>query len=160
MFRFLAVPAVAALITPTYAHANAGGFDAMSLLPIVLIFAVFYFLLLRPQQQKMKAHQKLLSELQRGDRVVTAGGIIGTVQKTTDSDAVVEIADGVRVTVMKQMITEVLSLPSKSSYDAIAKKSAPKKGKVVEISSAVSKKKTEDVDSSTTSGDSDAPTPA
>ena len=110
MHRYFFIPLAAFLLMPTYACAAAGGFDVMSLLPIVLIFAVFYFLLLRPQQQKMKTHQNMLTELKRGDRVVTSGGIVGLVQKTTDVDAIIEISDGVSVTVMKQMITEVLSL--------------------------------------------------
>ena len=93
-------------VTPSHA-AGAGGFDVMSLLPIVLIFAVFYFMLLRPQQQKMKKHQELLSKLKRGDSVVTSGGIIGTVQKTTDTEVQLEIDKGVRINVVKSMITEV-----------------------------------------------------
>jgi|GEM_PF-490230 len=103
---------LALTLLPTAAFANAGGpgFDVMSLLPIVLIFVVFYFLLLRPQQAKMKKHQEMLNNLHRGDKVVTAGGIIGTVSKiNTDTEVMLEIDDNVRVRVVKSMISEVMT---------------------------------------------------
>jgi preprotein translocase subunit YajC len=79
-------------------------------LPLILIFAVFYFLLIRPQQKKMKAHRELMSQLARGDRVVTNGGLVGTVTKLlNDNEVQVEIADGVRVTIMRPMIASVLN---------------------------------------------------
>jgi len=78
-------------------------------LPLVLIFVVFYLLLIRPQQKRMKQHKEMLNQLRRGDRVVTAGGIIGTVNKlVNDTEVAVEIADGVRVRVLRATITEVL----------------------------------------------------
>ena len=100
------------LISPAYAQdisgivANAGQF-----LPIVLIFGVFYFLLIRPQQQNQKALKRRLSELKRGDRIVTAGGIVGVVQKTKEgsNELDVEIAPNVRVVVLRETVTAVLS---------------------------------------------------
>jgi preprotein translocase subunit YajC len=87
-----------------------GGFDIVSLLPLVLIFVVFYFLLIRPQQQKMKAHRAMLSAIRRNDRVLTGGGIIGTVTKVvSDTELIVEIAEGVRVRVERGTIAAVLS---------------------------------------------------
>jgi preprotein translocase subunit YajC len=78
------------LISPAYAQDISGMFgSATQFLPLVLIFVVFYFLLIRPQQQKQKEMRSMLSALKRGDRVVTGGGIIGTVQRvpmTTDKD--------------------------------------------------------------------------
>lgn len=108
MFRSIIL---ALLTTPTFAHANAaGGFDPMSLLPIVLIFVVFYFLLLRPQQQKAKAHQALLQNLRRGDKVVTAGGIIGSVHKIiSENEVIIEAEDQVKLRMVKSMISEVLT---------------------------------------------------
>ena len=90
---------------------TAGAPDAMlQLLPIVLIFVVFYFLLIRPQQKKMKQHKELLSAIRRGDRVVTGGGIIGTVSKVIDDNELqLEIAEGVRVRVQRQMISGVVA---------------------------------------------------
>ena len=86
------------------------GFDVMALLPFVLIFGVFYFLILRPQQQKMKTHQNMLANLRRGDRVVTNGGLIGTISKIVDEREVqLEIADNVRIRQVRSMITEVLA---------------------------------------------------
>lgn len=92
------------------AVSQAGGFDVMSFLPLALIFVVFYFLILRPQQKKMKQHQQMLGALRRGDRIVTNGGIIGTISKlTSDQEVQVEIAEEVRVRVLRSSITEVLS---------------------------------------------------
>lgn len=86
------------------------GFDPMSLLPFILIFGVFYFLILRPQQQKMKVHQNMLANLRRGDRVVTSGGLIGTISKiVSESEVQLELADDIRVRHVRGMITEVLA---------------------------------------------------
>jgi len=80
------------------------------LLPLVLIFVVFYFLLIRPQQKKMKDHREMLGQLKRGDRVVTAGGIVATITKVKDgSDEIeAEIAPNVKVTVVRGTIGSVL----------------------------------------------------
>ena len=98
-------------ISPAYAQAAGGvGFDIVSLAPLVLIFVVFYFLLIRPQQQKMKQHRALLSGIRRNDRVLTGGGIIGTVTKVvSDTEVIVEIAEGVRVRMARGTIADVLS---------------------------------------------------
>ena len=82
----------------------------MTFLPIILIFVVFYFLLIRPQQKKVKAHRAMVSALRRGDKIVTAGGLIGTVTKIiNDTEAQVELAEGVRVRVMRHTISDVLT---------------------------------------------------
>ncbi len=86
-----------------------GGIGAI--LPLVLIFVVFYFLLIRPQQKKQKAHKAMLSEVRRGDDVVTNGGIVGHVIKSRDENLLVEIAPGVRVRVMRTMISDVIRRP-------------------------------------------------
>ncbi|MFT5438204.1 MAG: preprotein translocase subunit YajC [Alphaproteobacteria bacterium] len=98
-------------ISPAYAQAAGGGFGGMeSLLPLVLIFVVFYFLLIRPQQKKQKEHKAMLEALHRGDRIVTSGGIIGTITKVhSDTELIVEIAEGVKVRVARGMIADVLS---------------------------------------------------
>ncbi|BAE51319.1 Preprotein translocase subunit YajC [Paramagnetospirillum magneticum AMB-1] len=101
-------------VSPAYAQAAAAGggsFGALEqFLPLILIFVVFYFLLIRPQQKKMKQHKEMLGQLRRGDRVLTAGGIIGTVNKLiNDTEVSVEIAEGVRVRVLRTTITEVMS---------------------------------------------------
>src|SRR5262249_145140 len=99
------------LITPAYAQAAAGG-DAnsmlMSLLAFALIFVIMYFLILRPQQKKMRDHQDLVKNIRRGDTVVTSGGLVGKVTKVVDDDQIeFEISDGVRVRQMRQMISGV-----------------------------------------------------
>jgi preprotein translocase subunit YajC len=90
---------------------GAAGFGGMmQLLPIVAIFVVFYFLLIRPQQKKAKEHKALLSSVRRGDRVVTGGGIVGLVTKVVDEYHVqVEIAEGVKVKVVKSTIADIPS---------------------------------------------------
>ena len=88
-----------------------GGSDFLvQLFPLVLIFIVFYFLLIRPQQSKMKAQREMLSGVKRGDRVVTGGGIIGLVTKVIgDNELQVELADGVRVRIIKATITDIIT---------------------------------------------------
>jgi len=90
---------------------GAAGFGGMvQLLPIVAIFVVFYFLLIRPQQKKAKEHKTLLASVRRGDRVVTGGGIVGVVTKVVDEYHVqVEIAEGVKVKVVKSTIADIPS---------------------------------------------------
>ena len=100
------------LISPAYAQAagGGGGDPFMTFLPIILIFVVFYFLLIRPQQKKVKQHREMVSALRRGDKIVTAGGLIGTVTKiVSDTEAQVELAEGVRVKVVRHTISDVLS---------------------------------------------------
>ena len=101
-------------ISPAYAQAapGGGGADFSFLIMMVLLFAVFYFLLIRPQQKKMKTHKAMVEALKRGDKVVTQGGIYGTVTKVvSDAELQVEIAEGVRIRVVKGTISEVLSKP-------------------------------------------------
>ena len=80
-------------------------------LPLILIFAIMYFLLIRPQQKKMKEHQAMVEAVRRGDQVVTQGGLIGKVSKVKEgeNEIEVEIADGVRVRVVKSTIAQVLN---------------------------------------------------
>ncbi len=79
-------------------------------IPLILIFAIMYFLLIRPQQKKMKDHQAMVEGLRRGDQVVTQGGIVGKVVKVKEGNEIeVEIAEGVKVRVIKHTVTQVLS---------------------------------------------------
>ncbi len=79
-------------------------------IPLILIFAIMYFLLIRPQQKKMKQHQNMVEALRRGDQVLTQGGIIGKVSKVKeDGEIEVEIAEGVKVRVVKSTIAQVLN---------------------------------------------------
>lgn len=99
------------LVTPAYAQgaaAGGGGEFLISLLPFVLIFVVMYFLILRPQQRRVKQHQEMVSSLRRGDTVVTSGGLIGKISKVIDEKEVqLEIAEGVRVRIVRAMVAEV-----------------------------------------------------
>lgn len=81
----------------------------ISMLPLVAIFVVFYFLLIRPQQKKQKEHRAMITSVRRGDQVITGGGILGKVTKVVDDYAFVEIAEGVRVRVLKSTIADIPS---------------------------------------------------
>ncbi len=99
-------------VTPAYAQAAGGGGDIFTslVIPMVLIFGIMYFLLIRPQQKKLKEHQNMVEALRRGDQVVTAGGVVGKVTKVRDDAEIeIEIASGVNVRVVKHTITQVRS---------------------------------------------------
>lgn len=98
-------------ISTAHAQDAAGGTAGivMQLLPLILIFVVFYFLLIRPQQKKLKEHKAMVEAIRRGDEVLTQGGIIGKVSKVKDDGELeVEIAANVRVRVPRHTITQVL----------------------------------------------------
>ena len=100
------------LITPAYAQGSlfgGGNTDMLtSLLPFVLIFVIMYFLILRPQQKRVKQHAEMVKNVRKGDTVITSGGLVGRVTKVIDDDQVeIEVADGVRVRQMRQMVTDV-----------------------------------------------------
>ncbi len=87
-----------------------------TLVPLVLLFGIFYFLLIRPQQQRVKIHQQMVDSVRRGDTVVTAGGLVGKVAKVKDDgEVMVEIADNVQVRVLKSTLTEVRSKTAEKS---------------------------------------------
>lgn len=98
--------------TPAFAQA-AGGSAASaftSFVPLILIFGIMYFLLIRPQQKRQKEHKALIEGLRRGDQVLTNGGIIGKVIRVKDDGELeVEIAEGVKVRVLRSMVAQVLS---------------------------------------------------
>jgi preprotein translocase subunit YajC len=117
------------LISTAYAQGFGGLFDSsnamVQFLPLVLIFVVFYFMLIRPQQKKQKDHRAMLDTLRRGDRVVTGGGIVGTVNRVTSPEEVeVDIAQGVRVRVLRSTISTVLAKPD----PAAAREAANERG--------------------------------
>ncbi|ESW59467.1 MAG: preprotein translocase subunit YajC [Rhodobacter sp. CACIA14H1] len=99
--------------TPAFAQAAGGagaGSAFASFIPLILIFAIMYFLLIRPQQKKMKEHKAMVEALRRGDQVLTQGGIIGKVTKVQEDGTVeVEIADGVKVKVLRHTIAQVMN---------------------------------------------------
>ena len=99
-------------ITPAFAQAAAAGNDTnsmiMSLLPFALIFVIMYFLILRPQQKKVKDHAEMVKNIRRGDTVVTSGGLVGKVTKVVDDEQIeFELAEGVRVRQLRSMISGV-----------------------------------------------------
>lgn len=97
-------------VTPAYAQDAGAAGGLISIIPFILIFVIMYFLLIRPQQKKMKEHQAMVAALRRGDQVVTQGGIIGKVVKVKeDGEIEVEIAEGVKVRVVKSTVATVLS---------------------------------------------------
>jgi preprotein translocase subunit YajC len=122
------------LISTAYAQApGAGLMDQSALvqfLPLILIFVVFYFLLIRPQQKKQKEHRAMIDALRRGDRVVTGGGILGTVARVVGPEEVeVDIASNVRVRVLRSTITSVLAKPDPAAAREAAKEKEPARDK-------------------------------
>jgi preprotein translocase subunit YajC len=87
-------------------------------IPLVLVFVIFWFLMIRPQQRRMKAHQAQIAAVKKGDRVVTGGGLIGKVTKVGDSEVEVELGPNVRVTAVKSTLTQVGTIdPAKPAND-------------------------------------------
>ena len=114
------------LISMAYAQSAGGSvFDQTAMvqfLPLVLIFVVFYFLLIRPQQKKAREHRATLDSLRRGDRVVTGGGIVGTVSRVVSPEEVeIDIAQNVRVRVVRSTISSVLTKPDPAAAREAAK---------------------------------------
>ena len=98
------------LISPAYAQAAGGsaGSDIMAFLPMIAIIVVFYFLLIRPQQKRAKESKAMLSALQKGDEVVTAGGVVGKISKLGEAYADIEVAPNVEITVQRSAISLLL----------------------------------------------------
>lgn len=105
------------LLIAAAAAPSAGASFFIQTIPLVLIFVIFWFLLIRPQQKRMKEHQAQIAAVKKGDRVVTGGGLIGRVIKVTDSEVEVELAQGVRVTAVKSTLTQVLDPSAKPAND-------------------------------------------
>ncbi|MEQ8745436.1 preprotein translocase subunit YajC [Pyruvatibacter sp.] len=99
------------LITPAYAQTAGGGTDFLvTIFPFIIVFAIIYLLILRPQQKRIKEHRAMVEAVRRGDTVVTAGGLIGKVTKVVDETEVqVEIAEGTRVRVVRSTLSDVRS---------------------------------------------------
>ncbi len=115
-------------ITPAYAQAapggGGGGFDQsmiINFLPFVVIIAIMYVLMIRPQQKRAKQHQDMVKNLRKGDSVVTQGGTVGKVTKLVDDEQIeIEIADGVRVRQMRSMVSEVRAKGEPAASSAAA----------------------------------------
>ena len=91
-------------------------------LPLILIFIVFWVLLIRPQQKKMKQHRDMVNNLKRGDKIVTSGGIVGTIVKVNDNkDLTVEISENVNVQVASGMVAELINLTTQNKNSQIVK---------------------------------------
>ncbi len=92
-----------------YAQAAPGAFDMLNslLIPTMLIIGIMYFLMIRPQQKRLKDHRDMVAGIRRGDTVVTSGGIIGKVTKVEDNELQVEIADGVKIRLIRSTVSEV-----------------------------------------------------
>ena len=91
-------------------------------LPLILIFGVFYILLIRPQQKKVKQHREMLNNLKRGDKIITSGGIIGDIAKVNDNkELLVEISDGVEIKIAPGMVADLYSMPETPKNKTIEK---------------------------------------
>ncbi len=97
-------------VTPAYAQAAGAGSALSSFVPLLLIFAIMYFFLLRPQQKKLKEHKMMVEALRKGDQVITQGGLYGKVTKVKEGDEIeVEIASGVTVRAVRSTIVQVVN---------------------------------------------------
>ncbi|MFV0382831.1 preprotein translocase subunit YajC [Paracoccus sp. (in: a-proteobacteria)] len=97
--------------TPAYAQAAGGGSAAFAqFIPLILIFVIMYFLMIRPQQKRVKQHREMVSALKKGDQVVTQGGLIGKVSSVRDEELDIEIASGVKVRVVRGTISQVITV--------------------------------------------------
>ena len=107
--------------SPAYASAGAAPSGAAvmfnTVAPLLLIFLIFYFLMIRPQQRRMKAHQAMLAAVKKNDTAVTNGGLIGKVTKVDDHEVELEIASGVKVKVIKSMLSDVRPHGAKPAND-------------------------------------------
>lgn len=108
------------LITPAYAQAGGDTTSMLtSLLPFILIFVIMYFLILRPQQKRVKDHAELVKNLRRGDTVVTTGGLVAKVTKVVDDEQIeIELSEGVRVRQLRQMVSGVRTKGEPAKDDA------------------------------------------
>ncbi len=96
--------------SPAYAQTGGGMGGLTSLIPLILIFVIMYFLLIRPQQKKVKDHRAMVEALRRGDQVITQGGIIGKITRIIeDNEVELEIADNVRIRVVRSTIAQLVS---------------------------------------------------
>lgn len=112
-------------ISKAYAQAAAGGSSMDGLLsniaPLILIFVVFYFLLIRPQQRKAREHREMLASVRRGDQVVTGGGFLGKVTKVlNDNEIEIELAEGMRVRALKGTLQNIITRGEPAAKDAAA----------------------------------------
>ncbi len=107
------------LIPSVYADAKAslGGFDFMSLLPMALIFVVFYFLIFRPQQKKNKSHSEMLKNLKRGDTIFTSSGIIGKIERLGETDIILESANKTQIRLLKSIIQGIYDAKGNPTSD-------------------------------------------
>ena len=97
------------LISPAYAQAAASGQDSLiGFLPLILMFVVLYLLMIRPQMKRAKEHKQLVEGLQKGDEIVTAGGVVGKVTKVSDGYVTIEVSEGTEIVMQKAAVTLLL----------------------------------------------------
>lgn len=121
------------LVSPAYADEMVRGGSGsllLQLVPFLLIFVVMYFLMIRPQQKRAAAHQQALSAMKRGDRVVTNSGLVGTIVRVKESEFILEIAENVQVTIVKQAVA---SLYGSSTTQRKEVSTETKKGSEVKV---------------------------
>lgn len=106
MLMNTSIPAIVAMAAPPGGGGQQGSLLS-TLLPLVVIFAIFYFLMIRPQQKKQKMHKEMLSALKKGDRVITRGGMMGTIHTIAESIITLEVADNVRIQFSRESVAGV-----------------------------------------------------
>lgn len=117
-------------VTQSVASSMGAGASLMSLMPMVIIFVIFYFFLIRPQLKRQRQVQEMISSLKKGDKVVAAGGIYGVISKIEGEMVILEIAEGTKIAVTKSSVSETKSLEKKSLED---KTQSPKRNKSASV---------------------------
>ena len=113
----MSISLIATILASTAAAPGGGASFIVQILPLLFVFVIFYFLMIRPQQRRMKEHQATIAAVQKGDQVITAGGIRGKVTKVSDDEVEVEIAQGIKVRIVKSTLSHVLDKNSKPAND-------------------------------------------
>lgn len=113
----MSISLIATILASAAAAPGGGSAFIVQILPLLLVFVIFYFLMIRPQQRRMKEHAATIAAVQKGDQVITAGGIRGKVTKVGDDEVEVEIAQGIKVRIVKSTLSHVLDKNSKPAND-------------------------------------------
>jgi len=135
------IAAAMAFITPAHAEAAPEGGGFASLIPLVLIMVIFYFLLIRPQQKKVKEHRNTVEALKKGDKVLTGGGIFATVTDVQEDVLTVKVAEGVTIKVKKDTVAGVVEKPAVEEKPVKEKKAKKKAAKKPAVEKSVAEEK-------------------
>lgn len=105
------------ILSAAAADSSGGGAFFIQTIPLVLVFGIFWFLMIRPQQQRARAHQAAIAAVKKGDKVVTGGGLIGRVTRVTEGEVEIDLGQGTKVTAVKSTLSQVIDPTAKPAND-------------------------------------------